>query len=112
MSQHGYTESQITYVKAAIENTNMKFPPQTKYEKVLRDADLSYFGIGNSNLFLQEVADLQKECNLHPESPLHITSQQDKSWGQLTLNFMLKHNWFTESVKFYTSRINRRISKY
>lgn len=90
-SKYYYTENQVVCVKNTIENTDMKFLPKTKYEKVLRDADLSYFGISNSNLFLQWVVDLQKECKLHPESPLHEVSQQDKSWGQLSLNFMFKH---------------------
>ena len=98
-SCYTYTRIQVAHVKNAIENTNLKFPPQTKYEKVLRDADLSYFGLDNSDLFLQLVVNLQKECKLHPESPLHMASQKNKSWGQLSLKFMLKHRWFTKSAE-------------
>ncbi|NCC55892.1 MAG: hypothetical protein EOM11_10540 [Erysipelotrichia bacterium] len=40
-SPYNYSEEQIGIVKDAIENTNMKNPPKTKFAKVLRDADLS-----------------------------------------------------------------------
>lgn len=99
VSRHAYSEEQIANVKDAIENTNMKSPPKTKYARVLRDSDLSYIG-EDSAKFLQWIRDLKEEASLHPESPLHIASRGEKSWGISSYNFITKfHSWFTDGAR-------------
>lgn len=96
-SQHAYSEDHIANVKDAIENTNMKSPPQTKYARVIRDADLAILGHPD---FIQWNEDLMKECRLHPDSPMHEASLDIAKWVQSQLGFISQfHHWFTEGAK-------------
>lgn len=96
-SQHAYTEGQIAHVKDAIENTNMKSPPKTKYARVLRDSDLAILGHSD---FVQWNVDLMEECKLHPESPMHEASLEVTKWAQSQLGFISQfHDWFTEGAR-------------
>lgn len=92
-----FTEDQIMLVKSTIKNTDMKSAPVTKYQKVLRDADLSY--MGGEDKFMQWELDLKNELVLHQDSPLHKLSLNDKSWGLVSYNFIKSHKWFTKSAK-------------
>ncbi|MBS3127939.1 hypothetical protein J4410_02245 [Candidatus Woesearchaeota archaeon] len=95
-SMQEYTEEQIRLVKDAIINTDMKEVPKTKYEKVLRDADLAILGHHD---FVQWNNDLRRECKLHPESPMHQASLDRSKWAQSQLGFISSHTWFTEGAK-------------
>jgi len=97
LSDYAFSEEQIQWGKDAIENTNMKNPPQTKYAKVLRDADFAVLGHPD---FVQWNTDLKEECKLHPESPMHQASLTDAEWGKSQLGFLLSfHNWFTKGAR-------------
>ena len=96
-SQHVYTEEQVAHVKDAIENTNMKSPPKTKYARVLRDSDLAILGHPD---FVQWNADLMEECKLHLESPMHEASLDVTKWAQSQLGFISQfHDWFTDGAR-------------
>lgn len=97
-SQYAYTEKQIQYIKDAIENTNMKNPPQTKYAQVLRDADLAILG---HPTFIQWNTDLMEECKLHSESSMHEASLDRAKWARSQLEFISQfHNWFTNGARY------------
>jgi len=110
-SSLGYTEEQIASVKDAIENTNMKNPPQTKYAMVLRDADLAVVGHPD---FLQWNTDLKEECKKHPDSPMHEASLDDAKWGRLQLGFLsIFHTWFTQGARsLYEAAKQENIGKF
>jgi adenylate cyclase len=91
-----FTNQQIVTVMKTIQNTDMKNPPATKFEKVLRDADLCSLGY---NDFINWSNDLQEESKLHPESFLHQFSLNNADWSRSQLKFLINHEWFTESAK-------------
>lgn len=104
------TYEQFTGIKDAIENTDMKTPPKTKYARVLRDADLAVLG---SEKFIETSDNLRKECVSHPESPMHETALDDSRWAQLELAFISSHQWFTESArKLYDKVKQENITKF
>ena len=100
-----YDPKHIQTVKEAILNTNMKNPPPTKVAAVLRDADLSYIGGDN---FMDRLLALQEESQLHPKSPFHEVSLEDKLWGESSLAFIEGHRWFTHSARLLFGNTKKR----
>jgi len=80
----------------AILNTDMKTPPKNLFEKILRDADLSAFGMPE---FLDLNSQLRAETLEHPNSGMYKFAGNDEDWASLQLKFMKSHNWFTEAGK-------------
>jgi len=92
-----YTRGHIEIVRDAIQNTDMKNPPQTKVAAVLRDADLSSLGHPD---FLSTSEALKIESRLHPESPMHEASLDDQVWATSQLKFISGfHDWFTDGAR-------------
>ena len=98
-TKYPYTQKHFETIKNAILATDITSNPQTKYEKVLRDADLSYFGSKDERKFLEQIKRLQKESQEYEESAIHQQSLDDNSFLNLNLKFISKHHWFTSSAK-------------
>jgi len=113
-SRNAYTEEHIRHVKYAIENTDVLISPQspqTKYARVIRDADLSYFGSPSFDSFFQWNEDLKFEYRIHLESPLHEVSLNDKLWGERALEFISRHDWFTDgAIKLFEQAKQRNLA--
>ncbi len=93
-----YSLEEIYLVKSAIEHTSLSQKPQNLFEKVLRDADLSYLG-KDYLLFEKWNENLRKESLEYPGSPLHESALSMITWSKSTLDFMEMHQWFTGAAQ-------------
>ncbi|MFH1173744.1 MAG: hypothetical protein V1725_01280 [archaeon] len=97
-SQFSFDPVWLEWGKKAILNTDMKTPPQSVFEKVLRDADLCAMGHPE---FVAINARFREECKRHPKSAMHDYAIQtdDKCWATVQLPFLVNHQWFTAGAK-------------
>jgi len=90
LTNYGYSENQIETVCRLIMATKFPPSPKDKLEEVICDSDLDYLGrsdfIPVSNLLYKEL----KENNM-------IGSIDE--WNMLQLNFIRKHQYFTETAR-------------
>jgi predicted metal-dependent HD superfamily phosphohydrolase len=97
MIDGGFSKQHITLVRNAILSTNLKYTPVTKFEKVLRDADLS--ALGKSG-FWNWMQDLRKEALYYPECHLFQFAKSWDVWLGFEVYFLeQQHQWQTTSAK-------------
>ncbi len=90
LSQYHYTEQQINDILDIIDATKMPVNPKNHLEKIICDANLSYFGrvdfaITTENLFKEEKA--------------HNKNKNRKAWYQQQIEFIKKHDYYTNTAK-------------
>ncbi len=91
LPQYGYDESDITIVANLILATSFSVEPETKLEKLIRDADVGYVG---TKEFMKRADDLRSEIGEV------IRPFADRQWYEFELQYL-------EKFKFYTSEANK-----
>lgn len=97
-SELPYSQGQVDLAGRCIRETSLSATPTSIHAKVLRDADLAYFG-RDAGTFLSWLEDLQLESSLHPESPLHQASLDHTTWGLSSYKFIKNHCWETDAAQ-------------
>lgn len=95
LPQYGYNEDEIKIISDMILATSFNINPETKLEKLIRDADVGYIG---TKKFFNRSDDLRHEIEevVHP-----IT---DRQWYELEVKYL-------DKFKFYTSEANKLFSE-
>lgn len=91
LPKYGYSDEEIKIINRMILTTRLPQTAETKLEKIICDADLDYLGRDD---FFMIAHRLQYEWN-----QLNVNKTTLKKWYELQLNFLLDHEYFTESAK-------------
>ena len=87
LPEYGYSKIQIEKISELILATKVPQKPKNKLEKIICDADLDYLGredfINISDNFFRELRE-------------NKILKSKKEWDQIQINFIEKHNYFTE----------------
>ncbi|MAG72718.1 hypothetical protein CL620_00250 [archaeon] len=110
MEKHGFSKEQIITVRNAILSTNLKYTPVTKFEKVLRDADLAALG---KKGFWEWMQDLRKETLHYPECHLFEYAKSWDVWLGFEVYFLeQQHSWCTPSAhKLFSKQKAKNLSR-
>lgn len=84
---HNYPKEKIKIVMDCILATQMPQSPNNKYEEIICDADLSHLG---SRKYFKKNEKLRKEWNVFMK-----LSFDDTKWKQITIDFLMEHNYLT-----------------
>lgn len=104
LKQQKYPQEKIELIKEAIYKTNMDTLPETRIEKIIRDADLAHIA-KKSGLKRGEL--LRKELHFFCNKQF-----SDKEWYEIDKNFYCNVNYFTDYAKTnWQPKIKKNISK-
>ena len=98
LPQFEYTDDEINEVCKIIMATRLPQTPLDKLSQVLCDADLYYLGTNNYKLYSER---LFREMKYH--SP-HLTNER---WQQIQVDFLEKHEYFTDAAKAKLNTLKR-----
>ncbi len=91
LEQESYPDNKIKLVEDCIKATKIPQKPKNKLEEILCDADLHHLGLLDSEergeLLRSELAKRERK------------NIPDSEWLKITINFMKKHDFFTEYAK-------------
>lgn len=87
----GVSADVIIDVCLTIKATSLKVEPQTRIQKIIRDADLAHLG---QISFKEKNETLRKEWRL-----LNALDLTDLEWILLNINFLERHTYFTQTAK-------------
>lgn len=91
LEEKGYPSEKITEVLGCIAATKIPQSPKNKLEQIICDADLHHIGLpGIENK--GEILRSELECR-------NIRKFTDKEWYELSLDFLQKHQFFTDYAK-------------
>lgn len=91
LPKFGYNQSQIDKICKCIMATIIPQKAETLIEKIVCDADLDYLGSSDYAMTAQK---LKKEWISYG-----LISNDDLEWNKVQYDFILNHNYFTESAK-------------
>lgn len=87
LPKFGFSQKQMNLIFGMIKSTRVPQSPQTKLEKILCDADLDYLGRDDFARISSSLFEEYKYWNI---------VEDDATWVQLQLNFLQKHEYWTE----------------
>jgi predicted metal-dependent HD superfamily phosphohydrolase len=103
LSKEQAEEAFVEKVAACILATKSDFQPKNKLHQIIRDADMFHLSKENYEVLLE---------NLRNEwSALYDKSYTDLEWNQLNLDFLAKHEFYTDSARALLSDGKEKIEK-
>ena len=90
MSQFGFSNKHIEFVKGLILSTRVPQRPKNKFEKMICDADLDYLGRPD----FYKIGDL-----LYKEMKAYSNIENKKNWNKVQIKFLEAHQYHTDFAR-------------
>ena len=90
LPEYGYNSNDIKFIQNIIMATRIPQSPKNHIEQIMCDADLDYLGRKDFHIIAKKLRQELKE---------HDKDFSDEEWIQFEVNFLEKHQYFTETAR-------------